>query len=95
MRVVQFSGGRDNMKLYKFETITCGACKMMANVMAQIKDLPPVELVDCEEQPDVAGDFGVFQVPTIVLVDDNNKEVKRHTGFMPKAQFEKWVKGDE
>lgn len=80
------------MKLYKFETVSCGACKMMAQVMGQIENLPEVEVIDCEVYPEIAGEFGVFQVPTFVLVDDDYKEVKRHTGFMPKAQFESWVK---
>lgn len=67
----------------------------MSNVLNQINDLPEVEIIDCEEQPELAGEFEVYQVPTIILLDDNNREVKRHTGFMPKPQFEKWVKCDE
>lgn len=82
------------MKLLKFETVTCGACKMMVQVMSQIEDLPPVELIDCEEHPEMASEYEVFQVPTIVLLDDDCKEVKRHTGFMPKSEFERWVKSN-
>lgn len=86
---------RKTMKVVKFFTKNCGVCQMLDNVLNQINDLPEVEIIDCEEQPELAGEFEVYQVPTIVLLDDNNREVKRHTGFMPKPQFEKWVKCDE
>jgi len=79
------------MKLIEFTTATCGACKMLAQVINQCDDLPEIEIVDCEVQPELAGEFGIFQVPTLVLLDDDNKEVKRHSGFMPKAQLESWV----
>lgn len=83
------------MKLIEFSTTSCGSCKMLAQVINQCKDLPEVELVDCESQPELAGEFEVFQVPTLVLLDDNNQEVKRHVGFMPKPQLESWVKINE
>ena len=81
-------------QLYKFETTSCGACKMLGQVMAQV-EFPPVESIDCEEQPELAAEYGVFQVPTLVLVNEAGREVKRHTGFMAKPQLESWVKVDD
>lgn len=79
------------MKIIKFHTKNCGACQMLDKSLEQATNLPEIEKVDCEEMPELAGEFGVFQVPTIVLLDDNNEEIKRHTGFMAKAQLESWV----
>lgn len=82
------------MKIFKFETTSCGACKVLGQVMAQV-ELPPVESIDCEAQPEVAAEYGVFQVPTLVLVNEAGKEVKRYTGFMAKPQLESWVKAND
>ena len=83
------------MKIFKFETTNCGVCVMLDKILEQIEDLPPLEVIDCEAQPEVAAEYGVFQVPTLVLLDEAGREVKRHTGFMAKPQLEMWVKVDE
>ena len=83
------------MKLYKFKTTNCGVCVMLDKILEQVEDLPPLEVIDCEAQPEVAAEYGVFQVPTLVLVDETGREMKRHTGFMAMPQLESWVKVDE
>ena len=79
------------MKLMKFSTPNCGACKMLQHSLDQAGNLPEIEYVNCEESPELAGEFEVFQVPTLILLDNDNKEIKRHTGFMSKTQLEGWV----
>lgn len=80
------------MKLYKFKTSNCGVCVMLDKILEQIEDLPPLEVIDCEAQPEVAAEYGVFQVPTLVLLNEAGEVIKRHTGFMAKPQLESWVK---
>lgn len=79
-----------DIKLLKFQTQNCGACKMLEQVMSQV-ELPTVETIDCEEYPEVAAEYEVFQVPTLVLLNEAGEVIKRHTGFMPKPQLEEWV----
>lgn len=79
------------MKLLKFQTENCGVCKMLDQVMSQV-ELPVLEVIDCEQRPEVASEYGVFQVPTLVLLNEAGEVVKRHTGFMAKPQLEEWVK---
>lgn len=83
------------MRLIKFSMTTCGPCRALAQVLHQVE--LPCELVevDCEIEPETAAEYGVFQVPTLVLVDEAGREVKRQTGFMAKPQLEMWVKVDE
>lgn len=80
------------MKLLKFKTKNCGVCVMLDKILGQVEDLPNLEVVDCEEQPELAGEYEVFQVPTLVLMNEAGEVVKRHTGFMAKPQLEMWVK---
>ena len=83
------------MKFYKFKTTNCGVCVMLDKILEQVEDLPPLEVIDCEAQPGVAAEYGVFQVPTLVLLNEAGEVIKRHTGFMAKPQLESWVKVDD
>ena len=80
------------MKLYKFKTTNCGVCVMLDKILEQVEDLPPLEVIDCEEHPEIAAEYEVFQVPTMILLNEAGEVIKRHTGFMPKPQLEAWVK---
>lgn len=80
------------MKLLKLETKNCGVCVMMTQVLNQVEDLPKVEVIDCEEHPEIAAEYEVFQVPTMILLNEAGEVIKRHTGFMAKQQLEAWVK---
>lgn len=78
-------------KVLKFTTKNCGACVMLSSVISQVEDLPEIVEIDCEDSPEIAGEYEVYQVPTLVLME-NDKEIKRHLGFMSKQQLQGWVK---
>jgi thioredoxin-like negative regulator of GroEL len=50
----------------------------------------PIEVVDIDEKSDVAREFGIRSVPTLVMLDENT-EIKRVTGALPQAQLEAWL----
>lgn len=77
------------MKTLKFYATWCGPCKALSTVVESVKDkLPmPVEDIDIDEQFDIARQYNVRSVPTIIVVDDSGKEVKRAVGSMNEKQF--------
>lgn len=83
------------MKLLKFYAEWCGPCKGLAMVIngARDKISIPIEDVNIDENLFMATDFQVRGVPTMVLVDDSEKEIKRHVGMMNEAQLLEWLKG--
>ena len=63
-------------------------CQMVQN---KLDDMGvTVESIDAFENPSMAGKFDIGSVPTLVLVDEDNKEVSRSIGFNP-DEIEKMV----
>ena len=83
------------MKLFKFYAEWCGPCKGLTMVINAAKDKIdiPIESYDIDNKMMMAQDFKVRSVPTLVLVDDNNQEIKRHVGLLNEEKLLEFLKG--
>lgn len=75
--------------LLDFWASWCGPCKMMAPVVEEIaKERPDIKVgkIDVDEQPELAGQYRVMSIPTLVVMK-NGKVVNQATGARPKAQI--------
>jgi|TARA_R110000787_G_scaffold181210_1_gene293362 thioredoxin-like negative regulator of GroEL len=64
---------------------------MLAKTLEGI-DVPyTISNIDIDDSPNLAADYKVRGVPTMVLVDDNDKEVGRLVGVKTKAQIEEFI----
>lgn len=76
--------------LVDFFATWCGPCKMLAPVLEQVKDEvgDNVEIykIDIDECMDIAKQFGIMSVPTMIIFKDG-KEVDRLVGLRPKASI--------
>ena len=72
----------------------CGPCKMLGPVIEEIseeeKDFK-VGKIDITTEKELAQQFGVMSIPTLVLFRDG-KEVDRLIGAYPKEAIVHWVK---
>ena len=67
----------------------CGPCRMVGPIVDEIADERvdiKVGKVNVDEQPELAAQFGVMSIPTL-LVMKNGKIVNQVTGARPKAQI--------
>lgn len=82
------------MKLLKFYAEWCGPCKMQTMIIkgAGDKITVPVEEVDIDSNVFMSTQFNIRSVPTMVLVDDKEKEIKRNVGVMKEAELIEWLK---
>jgi thioredoxin-like negative regulator of GroEL len=53
----------------------------------------PIEEVNIDENLFMAQNFQVRSVPTLVLVDSEEKEIKRHVGVLKEAELLEFLKG--
>lgn len=83
------------MKVLKFYADWCGPCKAMSQIINNAGDkiTIPIEDVNIDENLFMAQDFKVRSVPTMVLVDDNQNEIKRQVGAMNEQQLLEFLKG--
>lgn len=77
------------LQLLRFQADWCIPCKQLSPVLAQIekevKDVQ-IESVDVDNAPEVASQYGVMSVPTLILLKDG-KPVQRMSGYQPKERI--------
>ena len=76
-------------KVVRFTASWCGPCKMLARNLEDVNTNLPIEVVDIDVLPEVAIEYGVRGVPTLVMLDENT-EVKRMVGMQSLKQLEEW-----
>ena len=79
-------------KVLRFTATWCGPCKMLAKNLESVKTETPIEVIDIDENQEMAMKFGIRGVPTLVMVEDD-KETKRMVGMTSLKQLEDWLNG--
>lgn len=76
--------------LVDFYANWCGPCKMIAPELERAEGSIKVVKVDVDEFEDLAKEYGVMSIPTLILFNEG-KEIKRNIGFMNKEKIEKFI----
>jgi thioredoxin 1 len=50
----------------------------------------PIEVIDIDVYPDVAIEYGIRSVPTLVMLEDN-QIIKRITGVKTPLELKEWI----
>ena len=79
------------MKILKFSAEWCGPCKMLQKTIDEMVLPYPIENIDIDKNPDLAGNFGIRGVPTLVLTTSEGKEQGRIMGNKSKADIMEWL----
>ena len=64
----------------------CGPCRMVVPIVEEIAAERPdilVGKINVDEQPELANEFGIMSIPTLVVMKDG-KILKKATGARPK-----------
>lgn len=75
--------------LLDFYATWCGPCQRVSPLVDEIAEDHPEYLVgkiDIDEESDLAEEFGVMSIPTLVVME-NGKVINQSTGSRPKAQI--------
>jgi thioredoxin-like negative regulator of GroEL len=62
----------------------------MKNMLDEIKPTIPFEVVDIDINPEVAVDYGIRSIPTLIMLNEKG-EIKRLSGIKTKEQLTEWL----
>lgn len=78
------------MKILRFTASWCQPCKSLAKNLEEANLSLPVEVVDIDVQSDIAVEYGIRGVPTLVLTD-GTVEIKRLVGSKTVTELKEWA----
>jgi len=67
-------------QLLYFSAAWCGPCKTLGPIMEQAGQQINITKIDVDSSPEMVQRFGVRNIPTVILVGDNQQEIRRFTG---------------
>lgn len=77
-------------RILRFTTSWCGPCQGLAmNLETASLDLP-IEVIDIDIHNDIAQEYGIRSVPTLIMLDENT-EIKRLIGSKTVNQLQEWA----
>ncbi len=77
-------------RILRFTASWCGPCKSLAmNLESAGLDLP-IEVVDIDVHDNLAREYGIRSVPTLVMLDENI-EIKRLIGSKTINELQEWA----
>jgi thioredoxin 1 len=79
-------------RILRFTASWCQPCKMLAKTLEEINTDIPIEVVDIDVHSDIAMDYNIRSVPTLVM-KEGNIEMKRMVGMKSKQDLSEWLNG--
>ena len=77
-------------KVLRFTASWCQPCKMLERTLEDIPTDYPIEVIDIDENRELAIQYGVRGVPTLVMLQ-NNIETKRIVGMQTEGFLKEWL----
>lgn len=80
---------KNGFMIVDFYADWCGPCRMLGEVLESIDE--NILKVNVDKYPDIAREYGVMSIPTIVFMQDG-KEVQKEIGFRSKSELDNILK---
>ena len=78
------------MQVLKFQSNWCSPCRLLDAQLKRLFPLLEIQKVDTDEERQLAVQYNIRSIPTLVLLDENGKEQKRLTGSVTDAKLKEF-----
>lgn len=78
-------------KVIRFTASWCQPCKALASIIEEIDTNIPISVIDIDANQDIAIEYGIRGVPTLVKFDDNGNVTGRMVGVNTKKLIEEFI----
>jgi thioredoxin 1 len=82
--------GKNMKRLLRFTASWCQPCKMLAKNLENVDTTYPIEVYDIDVHDDIAGEFGIRSVPTLIRME-GNVEIDRIVGVKSTSELKTWI----
>ncbi len=85
---------KSGVSVLDFNAVWCGPCKMLGPVLEEVSeelgDKVNFYSVDTDDNPDLAQEYGIMNIPALVVLKDGQK-VDMNVGFVPKEALTDFI----
>ena len=78
-------------KILRFTASWCEPCKALSKTIDRIDTEVPIQVIDIDDEPELAQHFNIRSVPTLVKIDQDKKEVERLVGMQNQSPLDKFI----
>ena len=80
-------------RVIKFSASWCQPCKNLSKTLESVESDVPISEIDIDDKPELAQEFGIRSVPTMVMLEENIEVKRASNSRMSKAEIEEWLNG--
>ena len=80
-------------KILYYTASWCSPCRMLGPIMESLSGQINYEKVDVDTNTELPAKYGIRNVPTLVLIDENGTELKRLVGVKSKEEILSFYNG--
>ena len=77
-------------KIIRFTAEWCQPCKMLSKQLETMELNLPIDVIDIDKDPEIAIEYGIRSVPTLVLMEDNEVRSKI-VGLKTPSEIKQWA----
>ncbi len=80
-------------KILYFNAEWCGPCKMMSSIITSLQTTLPIQKINVDTESGKTEQYGIRNVPTFVLVDEQGTAIKQISGSQTSQQLINFYNG--
>jgi thioredoxin-related protein len=75
-------------KIIMFTADFCQPCKQIKQYLSDFKYVDRLKIADAEEDWELIEEYKIRNVPTILILDSQDKILHKHIGYIAQTEFE-------